>query len=77
MKHQDQTLHEHLVEATEKVRLANDNLQSAQFAYFESPTDTSRQRLEAARREYLIAVEDRESLAERLSELEDWPHSEW
>lgn len=77
MKHQDQTLHEHLVEATEKVRLANDNLEATRYAYFVSPPNANLRRLEAARREYLIAVEDRETLAERMSELEDWPHTEW
>lgn len=77
MMNQDHTLHEHLVEATEKVRLANNNLQSAQFGYFESPTDRNRQRLEAARREYLTAVEDRESLVERLAEGEAFEDDMW
>lgn len=77
MKKQDHTLHEHLVEATEKVRLANDNLQSAQFEYFESPTDRNRQRLEAARREYLVAVENRDSLVERIAEAEAFEDDNW
>lgn len=77
MKHQDHTPHEHLVEATEKVRLAKDNLDSAQFAYFESPTHRNRQRLEAARREYLTAVEDRESLIERIAEAEAFEDDIW
>lgn len=77
MMNQDHTLHEHLVEATEKVRLANDNLQSAQFGYFESPTDRNRQRLEAARREYIVAVENRESLVEQIAEAEPFEDDFW
>jgi hypothetical protein len=74
---QDQSLHELLVEAADRVRLANDNLEATRYAYFESPTNANLRRLESAQREYLIAVEDRESLAEHISELEDWPHTEW
>lgn len=77
MKNQDHTLHEQLVEATDRVRLANDNLEATRKAYFESPTNANLRRLESAQREYLIAVEDRESLAEHMSELEDWSHTEW
>lgn len=77
MKHQDHTPYKHLVEATEKVRLANDNLESATFAYFESPTDSNRQRLEIARREYLTAVEDRETLVERIAEAEAFEDDIW
>lgn len=77
MMNQVHTLHEHLVEATEKVGLANDNLQSAQFAYFESPTNRNRQRIEAARREYLVAVENRDSLVERIAEGEAFEDDMW
>lgn len=77
MMNQDNALHEHLVEATEMVRRSKDNLESAQFAYFESPTDRSRQRLEEARREYLIAFEKRESLAEQIAEGEAFEDDIW
>lgn len=77
MKNQDQSLHEQLVAAAEQVRLAHDNLQSAQFAYFESPTNSNRERIEAARREYLTAVEDRESLVERIAEAEAFEDDMW
>ena len=71
------SIHEQLKAAAEEIRLAHDNLSDAMFAYAESPTDANRRRIESARREYLIAAEDRESLTERIVELGDWPHTEW
>jgi hypothetical protein len=77
MMNQDNTLHEQFAEVTEQVRLAKDNLEAARFAYVESPTNRNRQRIESARREYLIAVEDRESLAEQIAEGEAFEDDAW
>ncbi len=77
MMNQDNTLHEQFTEVTEQVRLAKDNLEAARFAYFESPTDSNRERIEAARREYLITVEERESLAEQIAEGEGFEDDVW
>lgn len=74
MKKQDQSLHQQLVESTEQVRLAHDNLEASQYTYFESPTDVNRRRVDLAKRDYLIAVEERESVLESLSELEATEH---
>lgn len=74
MKKQDQSLHQQLVESTEQVRLAHDNLEASRYTYFESPTDVNRRRVDLAKRDYLIAVEERESVLESLSELEATEH---
>lgn len=77
MMNQNNALHEQIAEVTDKVRLANDNLEAARFAYVESPTNRNRQRIEAARREYLTAVEDRETLVERIAEAEAFEDDIW
>jgi hypothetical protein len=77
MRKQDQSLHQELLESTEQARLAHDNLEASRYACFESPTERNRQKLESARREYLIAVEDRESLVERIAEGEAFEDDMW
>lgn len=77
MRKQEQSLHQQLVESTEKVRHAHDNLGANRYAYIESPTDANRRRIDLAKRDYLIAVEDRDSVLERLSELEATEHYPW
>lgn len=77
MRKQDQSLHQQLVESTEKVRLAHDNLEANRFAYIESPTDANQRRIDLAKRDYWIAVEERDSVLERLSDLEATEHYPW
>jgi len=74
---QSQTLHELFGESTVTVRRCLDDLQAIRYAYHESPTDFNRGRVEAAKRDYLNAVQERESILEELTELESETCDPW
>ena len=77
MKKNNQSLHQELVQTTELVRLAYDNLEANRFSYIESPTDANQRRVYRAKCDYLIAVEARKSVLARLSELESTGDYPW
>ncbi len=64
----DLTLHERLKRADKGLRRATDDLESAQFYYYEDPTDANRERLKKAKARVRGATEERDEIVLEIAQ---------